>query len=545
MQLFRKSFVVATLFLFALTSVFAAGGQESTGAATESSAMQGPREVGYTLPLSTEGETLRIATVAQVSRDAMESMPVLLAMQEATGVKVEWETALGQDYATMIQTRLAASSDLPDIVQLPGTPLKYALEGVIADLTEMIPWYAPNYQKWLETVPGARKFVTTPDGKIYTFPGTIKEDISKMASNPYLIEVRADWLEKLGLNFPETLDDLHDVLVAFKDGDPNGNGTDDEIPFSPQISQADVGFALAWAFDLHLSPQANDGFYPDANGKIVYEWIEPRAKEWLTLMNEWYEDGLIDPGFANLEWAKWNSQILNSITGVTVARGKAAANNWNKKIRNNSGIPEAGFSPIPPVRGPYARMFENDMQAAVNPHYGISATSDKQELSVKFLDYISYSDQGIIWGEYGIENVSYVIENGELQYSDEIKNHEEGFVRGMTALGALHHLCLPLVHTVEGIQKRSDVTGSAIIKTIADITAGYAEPIGITRVMETAEQSEILADRMADIDTYREEMIINFIIGSRSLDEFDKYVSNIKKMGIDEVLQVKQEQYER
>lgn len=141
--------------------------------------------------------------------------------------------------------------------------------------------------------------------------------------------------------------------------------------------------------------------------------------------------------------------------------------------------------------------------------------------------------------------MSYVVENSELEYSEAIKNHEEGFVRGMTALGAPHHLCLPLVHTVEGIQKRGDVTGGAIIKTIADITAEYAEPIGITQVMETAEQSEILADRMADIDTYREEMVINFIIGSRSLDEFDNYVSNIRKMGIDEVLQVKQEQYGR
>jgi putative aldouronate transport system substrate-binding protein len=528
----------------AMPSVVVAAGQSEDDGAS-GSAMEGPREKGYTIPLSTEGEILRIATVAQVSQDAMESMPVLLAMQEETGVTIEWETAMGQDYATMIQTRLAASSDLPDIVQLPGTPLKYAAEGVIADLTDLIPWYAPNYQMWLEAVPGARKFVTTPDGKIYTFPGTIKEDVSKIASNPYLIEVRTDWLDKLGLQVPETIEELYDVLVAFKEQDPNGNGENDEIPFSPQISKADVGFALAWGYDLHLSPKANGGFYPDENGNIVYEWIEPRVKEWLTLMNAWYEEGLIDPGFANLEWAKWNSQILNNITGVTVARGKAAANNWNKKIRNKTGEPEAGFAPIPPVQGPYARMFENDQQAAVTPHYGISATSDKIELALKFLDYVSYSEQGVIWGEYGIEGISYTVNNGELQYSEAMINHEEGFVRGMTQIGALHFLCLPLVHTVEGVGKRGDVTGGDIIKTISDITAQYSEPLGSAQVMETVEQSEILADRMADINTYREEMIINFIIGSRSLDEFDDYVNNIKKMGIDDVLQVKQEQYER
>ena len=85
--------------------------------------------------------------------------------------------------------------------------------------------------------------------------------------------MRKDWLDKFNLELPETIDEYYTVFKAFKTQDPNGNGKDDEIPFSPvggnNSDTQIVLFASAWNLGC--------GFV-NWEGKAVYSPLEPDFK---------------------------------------------------------------------------------------------------------------------------------------------------------------------------------------------------------------------------------------------------------------------------
>ena len=101
--------------------------------------------------------------------------------------------------------------------------------------------------------------------------------------------IRQDWLDKLGLEAPTTVDELHDVLTAFKNNDPNGNGQADEIPLFDRSATAEteMGEYLAlW--------DSSASFYP-RDGKITYEPLTENYKNAVKNLAQWYKEGLIDP----------------------------------------------------------------------------------------------------------------------------------------------------------------------------------------------------------------------------------------------------------
>lgn len=112
--------------------------------------------------------------------------------------------------------------------------MKYGADGTIIPLNDLIDKHMPNLKALFDKRPDIKAIVTAPDGNIYSLPageelGTGQEDIG---SNPDFLYINQDWLKKLGLNMPTTLQEYHDVLLAFKTKDPNGNGKADEIPLS-------------------------------------------------------------------------------------------------------------------------------------------------------------------------------------------------------------------------------------------------------------------------------------------------------------------------
>ena len=121
-----------------------------------------------------------------------------------------------------------ASDDLPDIILRakisPQEEMKYAANGQLVALDEYLD-YAPNLSALIEQDDAIRKGITMPDGHIYSCP-----QLNKTEGN--LIHhywINKTWLDNLGLEAPTTVDELYDVLVAFRDNDPNGNGQKDEI----------------------------------------------------------------------------------------------------------------------------------------------------------------------------------------------------------------------------------------------------------------------------------------------------------------------------
>src|SRR5690606_27116471 len=128
-----------------------------------------------------------------------------------------------------------SSGDLPDIVEtgwlgthVPGGPDNAIKDGRILRLNELIEEHAPNLTRVLDENPEWRKMITSDEGNIYTFPFLRGGDLLLTVHG---LALRQDWLDKLELDMPTTLDEWEEVLTAFKEQDPNGNGEADEIPF--------------------------------------------------------------------------------------------------------------------------------------------------------------------------------------------------------------------------------------------------------------------------------------------------------------------------
>lgn len=531
------------------TSESSESASESTAQTTPDSSEDGATpSVGYELPLTTEDVTLVIAGLENYGDRTYESgLAVFQEMEQKTGVKLKFETTIQADFDTVTQTRLAAGAGLADIISLPGPtvdPLRYANDGVIIEIGELIAQHAPNISAWFDKEPGYRKDMTTPDGKIYSLGFQMVENNG--AANDSLMPpahvIRGDWLEKLGLEMPTTIDELEKVFIAFRDEDPNGNGQKDEIPYSFPKGWNIIRM-LGWSYDLHLS--FNQGYYPDANGQIQYDIIRPEFKELLTLANRWYAEGLIDQGFTPENWDKWNSQIINSMVGCVPMSTIYPDAVWNGTIREMEGNDTAGFVPMYPIAGPSgASISEASFGASDIPRFSITRDCKDPELAIKFIDYTCYSEQGILWNEFGIEGQTYDMVDGKPIMRDSILHSPDGMTNEMWRIGGYHSI-LPQVLTAEG-RRAAFIQYENVFDISSKIYNEVTVKTPLLRLgLPTAEEAREISTITVDLDTYVNEMIDKFILGDVPLSEFDNFVQTIKGMGIDRILEIKQLQYKR
>lgn len=158
-------------------------------------------------------------------------------LEEDTNVHIDWTNYSSGDFAEKRNLDIA-SGDLPDAIFNAAAGdydlLNWAESGVIIPLEDLIDEHMPNFKKILDEKPHYRDLLTAPDGHIYSLPfieelGEGKESIHTVNDMAW---INVEWLDNLGLDMPETTDELMTVLEAFKNDDPNGNGEADEIPFS-------------------------------------------------------------------------------------------------------------------------------------------------------------------------------------------------------------------------------------------------------------------------------------------------------------------------
>jgi putative aldouronate transport system substrate-binding protein len=488
----------------------------------------------YQLPIVTEPFTLTFATAdnPDISNSYTNDLPAFQELEKRTGIHVDFEVTPSDQYNTTMQTRLAAATDLPDLIRLPDDPIRYAKGGLIIPLDDLIGNYAPNIIALFKQRPEVKKAMTAPDGKIYTLSAVV--DARSMV-NLNGIGMRKDWLETLKLEEPDTIDEWYEVLLTFKEKDPNGNGKKDEIPV---IAMNVNGlYKFAWSYGLHLF--LSEGWYADEDGVVVYEWIDPKMKGWLQEMNKWYEAGLLDPDMDTQNRDKFTAKAIGDVAGVSVSDMTMQFPQWNERMIKD--FPHAKWEGIVPPKGPEGyRMMERE-QPTENIHYAITRDCKNPEVVIKWLDYMFASEEGqILMGNFGLEGFSYEMVDGKPQFTDFILKNELGSGIAQASLGV--NGSFPRILMREMIEQRFLQYEGEVAQS--NKATQYYVP-SFPRVLASKEEIDTYAGIMADIDTYKDEMVIRFIQGREPLDNFDKFVQSIKGMGIDEAIAIKQAQYDR
>lgn len=448
-------------------------------------------------------------------------------MEQRTGIHMDFRNIAGDQSEEQFNLMIA-SGDLPDIVDWDWTTVKKPMDAFVSDgtfikLNDWVAQYAPNYTKFLNDNPEYRKEITTDGGNLTGFMTfNVGADFGGVWYGPIM---RGDWLAKFNLQKPVTLDDWHTVLAAFKNGNPNGDGkTIYPLTFNSYGTGLDCfqignGFLNAWGVGF--------GYY-QKDGTVKYGPMEPEFKDFLTKMNQWYKEGLIDPDYAATDSKTNNAKVLSGQIGVIFSGAGGGIGYYSKSTDKQSG---ATFVAVPyPVlkAGDKPQMGQNDGNVLYLGAVITSACKHVKE-AVKWFDY-KFSDEGSLLFNFGVEGTDYTMVNGVPTLADTIIHQDNNSVPRIDGnhagpsdvRGYLQSIFLPEQQQALGIWYTS--RDSRLPATLS------IDPADITKN----------ATKETDIQTYVNEMVNKFIMGAEPVSNFDDFVGKLKATGIDDLIKSRQ-----
>ncbi|RRJ65065.1 extracellular solute-binding protein [Paenibacillus oralis] len=457
----------------------------------------------------------RIAPVNGPFKD----MPVFQDYEKMSHMQVKFIEAPTDGFQEK-KNLLFASNELPDALYRSGlTPLeavRYGAGGQLIPLEDLIAEYAPNLTKLMEQYPEIRAAITTPEGHIYAVPGIV----TLAAARTDKKWINKAWLEKLNLKEPETTDELYDVLVAFRDQDPNGNGQKDEIPLTARVGLHIVTM-MSGSFGLDQQLGYNINI---VDGQVKIWMGSDRNKEMLMYLNKLYKEKLLDPEVFSHTEAQYLAKQGSGKTGVFFDQ------------TNNNFLPIADqYEGIAPPAGPHGDRLQ--AQALPVPRdfgaFAITSVNKYPEATMRWIDYF-FSDEGATLLRFGREGEHYELKDGIPYYKEEYSTSETQPKITPYAGGGAPHLISEKVASyinppqVQEAQQKLDPYMPQV---------RYAAPMFDEK---TAQEVNILR---TDIDKYYEEQSTKFIAGALSFDKWDEFQSTLKKMKIDELEKLYQEAY--
>ncbi|MDF2670215.1 MAG: transporter substrate-binding protein [Paenibacillus sp.] len=524
-------FLTSALAISTLAGCTSSNSSESTPAPTSTgAAKETPVKAETKYPASFTYWVGMNAGVSATMKTFAE-MEVYKQLEKITGTKVEFQhPPVGQDKEQL--NLLLASGKLPDVIEYQWTIVPKGPDNAIAEkrilrLNELIEQHAPNLSKLLKDNPEFKKLITTDDGNIYVMPYLSPDETVRVFNGP---AIRQDWLNKLNLKVPATLKEWEEVLIAFRDKDPNGNGKKDEIPFLFDPKVTDVGHSIIGAYGITTT------FYNDA-GKVKYGPTDPKFKDYLTLMNRWYKEGLFDKDYATLDQKLKDAKMTEGLVGSMAMNVGYGIGTYTTAVTQTNPNFKLTGAPYPVLEAGGKSIGLMDT-AFAGRGAAISAQAKNPEEIIKWLDY-AYSSEGKLLYNFGQENVSYKIENGNPKLTELITNNPEKLTLAQAVTKYTHGTFSgPYVYDKRLAEQYSIVMPEQKQAVAEWAKADHSKLMPLTS--QTAEESTRLATLLNDINTYYQEMFNKFVMGVEPLSSFDKYVETLNKMGIDEVLKIKQ-----
>lgn len=459
-------------------------------------------------------------------------------LEARTGTHTEF-THLPAGAEIMTQLNLmVASRDLPDLIvgidwkNVTGGATLWEEDGVIIDLTDLIPQYMPNYYAAIQEVPYWEPTLSV-DSKMY-YISDIQHGV--IYQGPI---IRGDWLAKAGMEAPTTIDELYEVLTYFKQNDMNGNGdASDEWPLSG-MSQSGYGWSpynLMWAWGVNYDFQLVDG-------KVTHGMLLPEFTDAVTFMNKLYSEGLLDPDYATQDRTALDGKFMNNIVGMEYGIQPSKMNRSLNPDCTEGGFMASGLHNLKLTADSHAYVFDpvyitlfTGAQAAVT---GACAEPEKV---MHWMDYI-FGDEGSMLFNYGIEHMSYEYdENGE-PYID--------YTGGMAANPDVEDVSW--LYSISGtsafpIHMSNTRFKSTMHPYSAAAAEGWIADYDISRLLPSlalnAEQLEEINDKLVDLQTYISVQLDKLVNGQVALDAIPEIQQKMVDMGINDIIAIYQQVYD-
>ena len=502
---------------------------------------------------------------AQYEPYLYETLVGLQKIQEMAGVDIDWTVVCGNGDEIKAQyVAMMASGNYPDIIQwqhnnslgyVGGVAQMYA-DGIIIELNDVIDQYMPNYKKLLEENPQVAKTLMDDEGRyLYFTPiNPLVTDLEKASVTWWGLMMRKDWLENVGMEAPTTIDEWYDVLTAFKEGDPNGNSEQDEIPFD-----AGSGGLLLFmpAFGI-----TNGWYVNPETGKVGYGQYSEEYKAYLETMAKWYAEGLVQNVYADENGTLADSADPNLYADLA-GSWKGLANYWEQRLPQvKEKNPNADFVAVQwpaCVDGSGVSYADNyGMSYGDRVSTVISTDCKNVEAAARLIDAM-YSEKGTNCTTWGTEdsdpiNAKQDWTNGHGTYTIDPETGKkvetewanticENFYDGAFPVKfryAMSHVSFPRWGAADYTMatREEQYVEASCLWAQASNALEYPAAINLTTDAQKA------VAEIDNISNYINEMTYKFITGAEPLTNFDTYMDTLQKMGIENLIQMHQEAYD-
>ena len=450
-------------------------------------------------------------------------------------VNLEFTFLPSADANTKLNVMISSGEALPDVIN-HGLNIQdvynYASAGAFVAIEDKLDELVPNFRKWDEAYPELliRAKMTAADGHIYSIPKIFFASADSLFQNAW---INQEWLDTLGLEMPTTTDELYDVLVAFRDGDPNGNGEQDEI-----------GMVAVNLNDIITTLACWHGFMIDGSTKafldgdtMVYAPTTDAFKDTIKVMAKMYADGLVDKDIVTLN----QNQIQAKGSGETSVYGTqfcSGSTYWGV-----DHAPEYTLMPIFTVYEDKDPVWTGRQYANAGS-FCITKECKDPALAIRWAD-LFYSPEYVNWYWMGIEGETYEYnEDGTWQWI---------LQDGETVQDIRNYKCLqslnlgPSMCPTDWFKIAGDPTESVMnaerIQIVED--APGACRLAVPVMYYDDEVNNEIKILRTDLNAYYDETIAKFVVGELDIDAYwDTFVKTLNGMGAEDLIGYLQATYD-
>ena len=540
-----KKILACMLALLLLLSIAACGGDPSQGNGPGNQNNNGEpvkapdyMNMDSQMPIVKEGTdiTLKIMVVngpMYANMNSLRDVYFTQAYEKMTGVKIEWIEVSSDAFADQLALKLT-TNDLPDIILKGGisnsVQLKYGDQDYFLDLMQgdRLKTFAPNYWALCQEYPEILSASMMPEGQVYSM-GMIRNSTgSTIASKLFF---NKEWLSAVGKDVPTTADEFYNVLKAFKEEDPNGNGRPDEMGL--YIKPDHLQFVTFGMFGIGNLGRNNSFIDCDEEtGKVRYFATTDSFRAWVEWATKLYKEGLLHKEYFDFTESNLGNYVNNNVCGAFAYTNLCMlGQETQQKFTYLDGA----------MTGPQGdKDYYGVNSIGTTGSFVITTACQYPEVALRWADYF-FCDEGSLFFYYGDEGVTYdALEDGTYQFNDTVladfyagTNSYDGCAVYVSLYGYGNTPTMTKVpfNSADDNKGIALEAANALIEDCAIAWPAFTF---------TKKEQRIIEDSKNDIDKYVASMRDAWIMGTNELNDetWEQFINTIKRMGIDDVLEV-------
>lgn len=455
---------------------------------------------------------ITLLTASYSTKPAGKESIIIQNLEEYTHTNLNITWTPNASYNDKVNITLA-SGTLPMIIKVESTQLPNVASAIQKGLFWEIGPYLNRFPNLSQANPEILENISN-DGKVYGLYRARQQ--GRLG-----ISYRKDWLDKLGLAEPKTIDDFYAMLKGFTEGDPDGNGLKDTYGLAVSKYPAPWDMMQVWF-------GAPNKWGLDGNGQLVPDHLTPEYRSSLKFFRKLYVEGLVNADFPIFDSSRWNEQVVSGYAGVVLDVADAAGR-LEAGIKNVN--PQAVIDVMGAVAGP--KGLRSLSTTGYNGIYLFTKNGIKTEQELlKVLDFMDkLSDEKIQrMLYYGLENIHYKLNNGIMESIPADQIPPEYSIRDLEQL-------LPFIPDIQRLK-----TDSPLREKLQTVTKEN-EKIIVTNPAEGLESSTYI-QKGSMLDSLIDEARIQYITGKIDDQALDRILQNWRSGGGDKIIQEMNEAYQ-